>query len=283
MEMTIYLDQAFLLNGLVDYLLLTVSGSILGLPLRRKRLLLAGVVGGVYAALSLLPSFLFLQSFFWKFLMAGVLCFLAFGTRRGLLRQWIVLFLLAAAFSGLVLLLTELFSAPKALIGGTVYYPMTFGVLILTAGIACGLMLWGLGRMVQHGGNIDELSLRLAGKDLRLTALRDTGNTLRDPISGCPVLVADWQVLEKCCPELRLRAAELEAPQELLGRILEERPELKPRLIPYKTVGVGHGMLLALRPEEIKIAGKTENLLVAFSPVPVSDGGGYQALLGGKR
>lgn len=283
MEMTIYLDQAFLLNGLVDYLLLTVSGSLLGLPLRRKRILLAGAVGGVYAALSLLPSFLFLQSVFWKLLMAGVLCFLAFGTGRGLLRQWIVLFLLAAAFSGLVLLLTQLFSTPKALIGGTVYYPMTFGVLILTAGISCGLMLWGLRRLVQHGGNIAELSLHLAGKELQLTALRDTGNTLRDPISGCGVLVADWKVLKKCCPELNLRAEDLEAPQELMSRILEKKPGLKPRLIPYKTVGVGHGMLLALRPEEIKIEGRTENLLVAFSQVSVSDGGGYQALLGGTR
>ena len=40
-------------------------------------------------------------------------------------------------------------------------------------------------------------------------------------------------------------------------------------------------MLLAIRPEEAKIGGKREAILMAFSPVPVSDGGGYEALLGG--
>ena len=281
--MTVYLDQVWLLNGLVDYLLLAVSGSLLGLPLRRRRILLAGALGGVYAALSVLPPFSFLQSLVGKILMAAVLCLAAFGRTRGLFRQTVVLFLLAAAFSGLVLLLTELFSAPNTLIGGTVFYPLTFGTLILTAGGACGAMLWGLGRLMQHGGDIVELELTLCGVTTYLTALRDTGNTLRDPISGCHVLVADWDILKKSCPELTLRAAEFETPQMLLERLSREKPELRPRLIPYKTVGASHGMLLALRPEEVKISGKRESLLVAFSPVAVSDGGGYQALLGGTR
>ena len=42
-------------------------------------------------------------------------------------------------------------------------------------------------------------------------------------------------------------------------------------------------MLLALRPEWMQVDGKEEKMLVAFSPVTVSDGGGYQALLGGVR
>jgi stage II sporulation protein GA (sporulation sigma-E factor processing peptidase) len=200
-----------------------------------------------------------------------------------LLRQSLVLLLLAAAFSGLVLLLTELFSAPAALIGGTVYYPLSLGVLILTAGGSYGLISWGLGRLMQHGGDVEQVELTLLGKTFRLTALHDTGNTLRDPLSGCPVMVTDWQVLASLIPELDLSEAAFSCPQDLVARLRETKPELSPRLIPYKTVGVGHGLLLALRPEEVKISGKQETLLIAFSPVAVSDGGGYQALLGGRR
>jgi stage II sporulation protein GA (sporulation sigma-E factor processing peptidase) len=279
--MRVYVDEVFLLNGLVDYLLLRVCAKLTLSPLYRKRLLLAGAFGGAYAVWSLLPGWTFLGCLLWRCVSTGLLCFVAFGRSRMLLRQSLVLLLLAAAFSGLVLLLTELFSAPAALIGGTVYYPLSLGVLILTAGGSYGLISWGLGRLMQHGGDVEQVELTLLGKTLRLTALHDTGNTLKDPLSGCPVLVTDWQVLASLIPGLSQAA--FSSPQDLVTRLRETKPELSPRLIPYKTVGVGHGLLLALRPEEVKISGKQETLLIAFSPVAVSDGGGYQALLGGRR
>jgi stage II sporulation protein GA (sporulation sigma-E factor processing peptidase) len=130
---------------------------------------------------------------------------------------------------------------------------------------------------------VEQVELTLLGKTLQFTALHDTGNTLRDPLSGCPVLVTDWQLLAKLLPELSLTAADFSSPQALVPRLRLVKPALSPRLIPYKTVGVSHGLLLALRPEEVKISGKQETLLIAFSPVAVSDGGHYQALLGGRR
>ena len=281
--MTVYLDQVWLLNGVVDYLLLSVSGRLLGMPQNRLRLLLSGAVGGMYAALSLVPGMRFLQGNLCRIFSAAGLCLCAFGQARGILRQTAVLFLLAAAFSGVTLLLTECFSAPGALIGGTVYYPLSLGVLILTAGGACGLMSWGLGRMMQHGGDIAQVELTLAGTTRQISALYDTGNTLKDPLSGSPVLVADWTLLRDCCPALLLKSQDLSAPEQLIGRLHVAYPQLKPRLLPYKTVSQAGGMLLAVTPEKILIQGRAERMLIAFSPVTVSDGGGYQALLGGRR
>ena len=281
--MTVYLDQAWLLNSLVDYLLLRASGQLLGMPLHRGQLLMAGAAGGVYAALSLLPGFGYLQQLWCRVLVGALLCLCAFWSPRGLMRQTVVLFLLAAAFSGITLLLTQCFSAPGALIGGTVYYPLSLGVLVLTAGGACGLISWGLRRLMQHGGGLGEVQATLGGRTVTFTALYDTGNTLRDPISGCRVLVADWTLLRQLLPELSISPKELEQPEQLLIRLQRERPELRPRLIPYKTVGRAQGMLLSLRPEQIQVEGREESLLMAFSPVEVSDGGGYRALLGGIR
>ncbi len=281
--MTVYLDQVWLLNSLVDYLLLRASGRLLGMPLRRMQLALAGAAGGIYAALSLLPGMEVLRLGLCRILVAAILCLCAFWSPKGLLRQTVVLFLLAAAFSGITLLLTQCFSAPGALIGGTVYYPLSLGVLVLTAGGACGLISWGLSRLVQHGGGIAEVQAKVGDQTAAFTALYDTGNTLRDPISGCPVLVADWTILRQLLPELSITRAELEQPEGLLIRLQGARPELHPRLIPYKTVGTAQGMLLGLRPGSIKVEGREESLLMAFSPVEVSDGGGYRALLGGTR
>ena len=279
--MVIYLDQVLLLNGLVDYLLLVACGSVTATPLKRTRILLAALLGGGYGAVSLLPGFQFLGNLFWELVFAAVLCLVAFGPRRGFLRRSVVFLLLAAAFSGIVLVLTELFSAPAALVGSRVYYPVSLGVLVLTAGGTFGLMKWGLNRLSHQGGDIAKVTVRLGDRSVDFTALRDTGNTLKDPISGCPVLVADRDILRRLLPEIKITEEELRQPALLMERLALQRPMLHLRLIPYKTVGVERGMLLAIRPEETKIGGKREAMLMAFSPVPVSDGGGYEALLGG--
>lgn len=281
--MTVYLDGVLVLNSLVDYLLLMVCGNVTGTPVRRKRVLLAGVSGGVYAILCLLPRLSFLDGLCWKVLMAWCLCVLAFGRRPGMLRRSVVLVLLAAAFSGVVLLLTELFAAPVSLIGSTVYYPVTLPVLVLTAGGAYGVMQMALSRLTHQGGDIVRVEVHLCGVRRAFTALRDTGNTLRDPISGWGVMVADWNLLASGLHGSELTRQAVEEPVLGLRQVMAIAPELKPRLIPYKTVGVQSGLLLAVCPEEIKVEGKKEQLLLAFSAVPVSDGGGYEALIGGTQ
>jgi stage II sporulation protein GA (sporulation sigma-E factor processing peptidase) len=53
------------------------------------------------------------------------------------------------------------------------------------------------------------------------------------------------------------------------------------RLLPYRAVGVAHGLLLAVRTDKAVLGDRElKGLLVALSPTPVSDGGGYQALMG---
>lgn len=275
--MVVYLDQVVLLNGLLDYLLLLTCGRVTASPIRRGRIALAGLLGGLYGAGSLVfPRLgtLPLQ------LLAGMgLCLMAFGADRRLLRRSVVLGLLAAAFSGIVLLLTELFSAPMALVGRRVYYPVTFGVLVLTGGGAYGLMKWALGRLEHQGGDVVAVRVTLLGRTAELTALRDTGNTLKDPVSGCPVMVCDGALLGKLLPGLKKEA--LRDPMALLPEVQKLAPETRPRLVPYKAVGVERGLLLALRPREVQIQGREEQVLLAFTPGTVSDGGGYQALLGG--
>lgn len=273
------MDGVFLINGFVDYLLLVVAGNLTGSPLRRRRILLAGALGGIYGAVCLLPGWDFLGNPVWRGIAAVGLCAAGFGVDRGLFRQVAVLFLLTAAFSGLVLLLTELFSAPAAFVGNRVYYPVGMGTLVLTAGGAYGLISWVLGRLEHQGGDIVSVQLEVLGKKVELTALRDTGNTLRDPITGQRVAVLSRSVMKKLLPELD--PGLLDQPQSLFQEMNRRYPELRPRLLPYKTVGVAHGMLVGIKPENIMVKGKGENLLIAFSAVEVSDGGGYRALIGG--
>ena len=62
----------------------------------------------------------------------------------------------------------------------------------------------------------------------------------------------------------------------------ELAPEAAFQLLPYRAVGVEHGLLLALRLDRAEWNGKTvDRCLAAISPTPVSGEGGYQALVSG--
>lgn len=52
----VYLDRVFLLNLLVDYLLLLTTAQLAGIPLRRGRLALCAAVGALYAGAVFLPG-----------------------------------------------------------------------------------------------------------------------------------------------------------------------------------------------------------------------------------
>ena len=105
-----------------------------------------------------------------------------------------------------------------------------------------------------------------------MTALRDTGNTLKDPVTGADVLVVAQQVAEQITG---LNSQQLSNPVESIGVI----PGL--RLIPYRTVGQSGGMLLALRIQKVKIGKQWGSRLVAFAPNGLCADGRYQALTGG--
>lgn len=75
----VYLDSVFLFNALLDYLLFLSTARLAGIPLRRRRYLLCGVLGGLYAAAVFLPGGGFLTETLVKAGVGLLLALIAFG------------------------------------------------------------------------------------------------------------------------------------------------------------------------------------------------------------
>lgn len=116
--------------------------------------------------------------------------------------------------------------------------------------------------------------LRFGQTQLKLTALRDTGNTLRDPISGSPVLILDSTT---ACRLTGLTREQLKDPVE----VLRQSPFPGLRLIPYRTVSVADGLLLGICLPGVRVGKWKGSLTVAFAPENFCDNGEFQALTGG--
>ena len=132
-------------------------------------------------------------------------------------------------------------------------------------------------RVGRHGGELAQLNIDLGGGAVNLTALHDTGHTLTDPVDNRPVVVASWDAVKRAAPTWADPADPIRSVERC-----REAGSAQARLVPYRAVGVECGMLLALRARQVVVDGRPQGpLLVALSPTPVDDGGGYQALIGG--
>ena len=279
--MTVYVERVFALNALLNFLLLLGSARLAGAPALMRRVLPAAAVGGGYAVAALVPALGFLQTAGMQAVTAAVMLLLAFGAQRRTLRLGLLFLALSAAFAGLVLLCTQVFRTGLVLVGGSAYYPVSFFGLVLVAAAAYLTARLVFSRLFQHGGRqIVPLTVRLGARQTPIRALRDTGNTLCDPITGEAALVIDAQTAAQLLPQAELTAETLSAPASLLPELARQYPALRFRLLPYSAVGTSAGLLLAARCEVVDQSGRARRALAAFSPTPVSDGGNYQALTG---
>ena len=280
----IYVDTLFLLNAMVDYLLLLASARLAGEPLARLRFLLGAVLGGLYAVAIFLPGLSFLARPPCRLAAAVLMVLAAFWKSRRLLRQVVIFFALSCAFGGGVLAIALLGGRGLALSNGVLYSGMDLKIVLLSAAGCYGaltLIFQRTGRHTASSGELRPVRLTLGERQVSLTALVDTGNTLTDPATGRPVLVAEADCVEELLPPgIRPSPADLRDPAGALER-LEDPWRRRFRLLPYRSVGVDRGLLLALRVDQVQVGEEDRGpMLAALSPTPVSDGGGYRALLG---
>lgn len=251
--MPVYLDLLILLNFIVDLLLLVAANRLSGHPYGVIRSAAAAAVGGIYGGACLLPGLSFLAGTLWRVASLAMIAGMAYGFRRTSARRCAVFVLLSLALGGVASGLQK---------GG-------FWSLVLGAGGVCMLCLFGIrGKL---GMEYVDVEVRTEGGCVRFDALRDTGNTLTDPLTGQQILVVSASIAH------RLTGATVQELADPVG--MAERPGT--RLIPFHAVGNSDGLLAARRFEDVTIGGRKGSCLIAFAPNELGRGRPYEALTGG--
>ena len=276
----VYLDVLFLLNFVVDYLLLLASARMTGESFSRLRLGAGALLGAAYAAVIFLPGFAWFSHPACKICGGLAMVLIAFGASRRLLRLTLVFFAVSAALGGVILALQLLGTGGLTLENGVLYTGFDLRLLLVTVILTYVALSVIFRRTARHGGvqrDLCDATITLGGQCVSITVLLDTGNTLTDPVRNQPVLVVEGYLLRHVLPE----TIDPGDPVGSLERLEDRAWRGKLSLLPYRAVGVECGMLLTLRSERVVINGREwKGLVVALSPTPVSDGGAYQGLFG---
>ena len=246
----VYLDAFLVLNFVVNYLLLACAGKLDGEPVGRGRTALAAALGAAYGGLALLPDWGFLEHPVCKAGAAVLMLLAAFGRSERLLRTGALFLVLSCAFGGALLLVAMVRGSDPGT-GGLLGPSLGMRGILIAAALSYGmlsLLLRGQFAHTRTGGELQELTLSRQGRSVTVLALRDTGNTLQDPVTGRPVVVIEGEKLQTLVPELPvLDRQSLSHPVDLLRDLEGELGGLRLQLLPYRAVGVECGMLLALR------------------------------------
>ena len=280
--MIVYLDAVFFFNCLADAAALYITARLSGLPLQRRRLLLAAALGGLYGAACALPVLGSAAAFLPQMAIAAALVRLAFGRQRMFLRCFLLFFMLSCTMGGAVLAFGRLVQSSDGL---ELLKSLDWRIFFLAGG-TCFLLLSVVFRGgARHAvaGQLCRGTVELGLRQAEVTVLLDTGHTLTDTATGRPVLTVYFAALASLWTD---REREILARLGLEGavRCLEALEDSRFRLLPYQAVGVEGGLLLCFQAGCVRLDGRRLGpLTVALSPTPVSDGGGCTALWGGER
>lgn len=270
----IYADSMFLLNFIIDYLILLATGKICALPLQRWRMALAAAWGGIYAVLTqLYPPFFSLA--LCKIFSGVALAAISFGGFGRFIRTSAVFFAVSAAFGGAVYAALSLKGINP---GSAVLLPISLRTLVLSFALCYGVLsLVFRGTARRSSTEFGEIEVSLRGIKVSFRALRDTGNELRDP-KGAPVIAAEWEAVAGLFPELS-KVQNLDPPSLLLSLSALENMGGRTGLLPCLTATNPSGLLPCVRPDALLINGeKPLHCQLAIIPGPLSSDGSYRAL-----
>lgn len=279
----VYVDTLFFLNLSVDYLLLLLTARITGVFPKRKHLLIGGMIG---AALSVLlyfpplsaPSALLLRG---GTLVATVLPAFIDTPTRFWPRLAGTFLLLTAVLAGVLMAVSR--NSVLQLNNGTVYAEISGVVMLVSFTIVFALsgLVLGKGRVTPGRSWRD---VRVEGKACQVAfrALTDSGNLLRDPVSGRRVIVAESRVLapllEKT-PEALSQLLKSQPPEDVL-KALRQCCGTAFWLLPVRTV-TENGLMIVFRPEKLFVDGRERtDCLLGITDGTIDAGGDCHGLMG---
>ena len=274
----VYIDQLFLLNFIANYLLLLGTGRITGAVLHRLRIALGAAAGAIYSVMLFAPGAIWLSHWSFKVLAGIVVAFIAYAGEVHLLRTILIFYGVSAGLAGVVVAVEELGKSSLSIHNKVLYSEIHLRLLILLFIIFYFIMSLFFRRAGRHTSRETvKLTVWISGEVTTLTALIDSGHTLTDPVSNRPIVVANAACFQRCIPH------EINLLDPVDGMKQCQKHGLRNTyLVPYRTIGIECGMLLALKADRVLMGDRDlGKLLIALSPTPIHDGGSHQALIGG--
>lgn len=280
----VYADVSFLINFSMDFMILWATAKLSRTSVKIKRLLAVAFLGGIYGVLYLLPQMSFWYSMPLKVLFSAIMIILAFAPKQwrdfktNLISFYAVSFCMAGA------------TIAVSCLKGSSGQNLDFYYWCLLGGIGCALFVGQYAARYLSQKIIPALlkyrvELHFGKQTCMGEGFLDTGNSLRDPITRRPVVVAEYDLVRECFPDdCRAVLDNCKDENEVFQGLSNSSWANRLRLIPYQSIGQKNGLMVGFRCDEIVVdPGKInllyKNLVVGIYQHRLGPAEGYQLLI----
>ena len=275
MKPIIYVDVLFLINLAINLLLLACTRGITRNRARQWRIWLGALLGAAYAVFIFFPALSILYSTAAKLVFSALLVLVSFRIARWreYVRILLIFYAVSFVFAGTafaMLFMTDIGSQLGAAVSNGIFYlSLPLETLVISTVVSYALIRAGYAvysKKMSQGGNIFEVTICLCGKSTKVLALMDTGNSLTDPLTGTPVIVAEYESINGLfTPEMR-DAVRHGGDAELSNLLLSGTSDgIRFYIVPFASLGKRDGVLIAFKPDGVMMNGECiTNVLVGM-------------------
>lgn len=291
--MTIYIDVVLIENLIMNYIILLATGVILKTRIRHFTLVAAGLIGAIYTILAYIVTIEIYSNFFLKLLLSIIMIYIAFypQTMKQMWKDLIVFYLTSFVFGGAAFALIYIIKPQDILMKNGLFlgtYPLKTVLLSGIVGFVIILIVFKIVKSKISKKDIyKEIKVYINDSEINLKAMLDTGNMLKDPITGKPVIVVERSVLYNILPKELLDNIEniLGGDLEKISTKIKDEFIKKLKFIPFSSLGRQNGMLIGIQPNYVEIFDehdilKKKDVIVGIYDKSLTKDGKYQALMG---
>lgn len=257
-KMTIYLDVVFIENICMNCIILFTTGLVTKSRCRFLRIISASFIGALYVIGKYLNNNEMYSNLFIQIGLSHVMVYIAFSpnTLRKTFKYVLIFYLTTFVFGGCAFALLY-YVKPQDILYKNGMLKGTYPIKIAILGAILGLVILNIAfklikNRMSRNDMFCDVSIGYKGKTTNIHAIIDSGNMLKEPITGFSVIVVEREKLEEI-----LDKKILDNLQEIISGNYEEIDEeyiSKFRLIPFSSLGKQNGMLLGFKPDWITIS-----------------------------
>ena len=291
--MTIYLDIIFLENFILNLILLYAVGIETKSKIKFYRIVIASILGSIYAIILYIVKIEFLYSIVMKIMLSMVMVYVSFEIKgfKDLLKKMLYFYLTSFVFGGGALALIYIVNTGKISIqNGQIqgsYTILTIMIGIIIAFITIIIAFRLKKNKISKDDLMCNIEIKINNKEVKTKAMIDTGNLLKEPITNIPVVVVEHILLKKIIPNEILDNIDNILGGDLSGisESIKNQYILKMKVLPFTSLGKQNGMLLGIKAQELKIEETNETkiiekIIIGLYNKKISPKGEYHALIG---
>ena len=291
--MTIYVDVIFLENLVINYVILYATGMISKSKIKHTNILIGSILGAIYSIIYYLINLKIYSNVIIKIILSIIIIYLTFRPKnfKILLKQVILFYLVSFVFAGATLGIIYMVNSQDitiqngVLIGSYTIRTILIGIIIAYIIVIIAFNI--IKTKISKNQLICEIVVTINDVEVNTKAMIDTGNLLKDPITGIPVIVVEHILLYDIIPKQILNNID-----DILGGDLSKIPqeiqnEYMPKLkvIPFSSLGKQNGMLLGMKADNLKIKYEEEitikdKVIVGIYNKSLTKRGEYKSLIG---